>query len=504
MDNNKTVTAYSKGNGGRAILLFLLFSIAILNFMSSGYSAFVAVICIPAIALVGYFLFSKKMAMFYTLFIVNTIIMFIERHFHLPVPVSMINELFELMLIGMVIIDHWRFHLSRLINLMFLCAILWVLFCCIEIFNDQCGLGIDVYRWYTGARLMSMQILYAFVVTTLFIDTPKKIMTLLFIWAVFIIFAAIWLWKQKNIGLTEAESRFLWSSPAHIMGGKLRYFSCFTDAANFGIHTAVASAAFLIIAITMKVTRIRIFFAIAGCIGIWAFFGSGTRTALFCFIATIMVFIVLSRNKKIILSVSVLFLVFLYILAFTKIGDGNQNIRRMRTAFDKNDASLGVREQNKATLRKYMVDAPWGVGIGLESSDVPAFNKFKLITQVPPDSEYVYIWVRTGVVGITVFCILNAVMFLGACWIVFFRLKNISIRGVGAAYTAAFIGMHLGGYANQILMQFPNVLIYYGGLATVYLLPYIENEWNDWEAKLLAEQEERRRLKLEKKRASRV
>ena len=95
-------------------------------------------------------------------------------------------------------------------------------------------------------------------------------------------------------------------------------------------------------------------------------------------------------------------------------------------------------------------------------------------------------------------------MFLGACWIVFFRLKNISIRGVGIAYTAAFIGMHLGGYANQILMQFPNVLIFYGGLATVYLLPQIENEWNEWEAKLLAEQEERRRLKLEKKRASRV
>ena len=502
MDNNKTV--YSRGNGGRAILLFLLFSIAILNFLSSGYSAFVAVMCIPAIALVGYFLFSRKMAMFYTLFIVNTIIMFIERHFHLPVPVSLINELFELMLIGMVLVDHWRFHLSRLINVMFLCAIVWVMFCCIEIFNDQCGLGIDVYRWYTGARLMSMQILYAFVVTTLFIDTPKKIMTLLFIWAVFIVFAAIWLWKQKNIGLTEAESRFLWSSPAHIMGGKIRYFSCFTDAANFGIHTAVASAAFLIIAATMKVTRIRIFFAIVGCIGIWAFFGSGTRTAMFCFIATIMVSIVLCKNKKLILSVSAVFLVFLYILIFTNIGDSNQNIRRMRTAFDKEDASLGVREQNKATLRKYMVDAPWGVGIGLENGDVPPFNKFKLITQVPPDSEYVYIWVRTGVVGLTVFCIINAVMFLGACWIVFFRLKNPSIRGVGIAYTAAFIGMHLGGYANQILLQFPNVLIYYGGLATVYLLPHIENEWNEWEAKLIAEQEERRRLKLEKKRASRV
>ena len=64
--------------------------------------------------------------------------------------------------------------------------------------------------------------------------------------------------------------------------------------------------------------------------------------------------------------------------------------------------------------------------------------------------------------------------------------------------------MHLGGYANQILMQFPNVLIFYGGLATVYLLPHIENEWKEWEAKLIAEQEERRRLKQENKRASRV
>ena len=225
---------------------------------------------------------------------------------------------------------------------------------------------------------------------------------------------------------------------------------------------------------------------------------------MFCFIAAIMVFIVLCKNKKIITYVSVCFLIFLYILAFTKIGNGNENIRRMRTAFDKEDASLGVREQNKATLRKYMHDAPWGIGIGLENSDMPAYNKFKLVSQVPPDSEYVYIWVRTGVVGVTVFTIVNILMAFGACWIVFFMLKNKSLRGIGIAYTAAFVGLHLGGYANQILLQFPNVLVFYGGLATVYTLPHIEKEWTEWEAKLLAEQEERRRLKQEKKRASRV
>ena len=151
-----------------------------------------------------------------------------------------------------------------------------------------------------------------------------------------------------------------------------------------------------------------------------------------------------------------------------------------------------------------MVDAPWGVGIGLESGDVPAFNKFKLITQVPPDSEYVYIWVRTGKIGLTVFIVTTIVMFLGACFIVLFRIRNNSLRGVGVAFTAAFFTIHLGGYANQILMQFPNVLIFYGGLALVYALPSMEEEWNNWEEKELAKQEERKRLRLEKKRASRV
>jgi hypothetical protein len=38
----------------------------------------------------------------------------------------------------------------------------------------------------------------------------------------------------------------------------------------------------------------------------------------------------------------------------------------------------------------------------------------------------------------------------------------------------------------------------------VYILPFIEPEWIKYEERLLAEQEEKKRLKLEKKLASRV
>ena len=37
----------------------------------------------------------------------------------------------------------------------------------------------------------------------------------------------------------------------------------------------------------------------------------------------------------------------------------------MRSAFNKNDASANVRDINKAAIRKYMKDAPWGIGIGI-------------------------------------------------------------------------------------------------------------------------------------------
>ncbi len=76
--------------------------------------------------------------------------------------------------------------------------------------------------------------------------------------------------------------------------------------------------------------------------------------------------------------------------------------------------------------------------------------------------------------------------------------------GFGAAWCSSFLAFQLGGYANQILMQFPNIVIFYGGLTTVFILPKIENDFELYEAKELAEEAEKKRLKFEKKLAKRV
>ena len=223
--------------------------------------------------------------------------------------------------------------------------------------------------------------------------------------------------------------------------------------------------------------------------------------------AGLMAYIFLSKSIKIAIPFTIIFVLFFCMLAFTTIGDSNQSIRRMRSVFDRNDASAGARKINQEAMKKYMKEAPWGIGMNIGNvgrKTVPANNKYTFMASVPPDSEYVFIWIHTGIIGITVFLICTAIMLIGACWIVFFTLKSPSLRGIGAGFCCAFVSQQLGGYGNQVLMQFPNALVFYGGLSIVYILPHIENEWIEYENKYLAEREEKKKLKLEKKKQSRV
>jgi O-antigen ligase len=284
----------------------------------------------------------------------------------------------------------------------------------------------------------------------------------------------------------------------------MRYFSVYSDAANYGCSMGATSVAFYIFALTNKVWKDRLFFLIVALAATWGMFQSGTRTAMFCMIVGFATYVVLSKSVKIAVPVTIFFALFVCMLAFTKIGNGNDQIRRMRTAFDKNDVSKGAREANKEAMKKYMTEAPWGIGLGISGENCPQTNKFYLMAVVPPDSEYVNIWIRTGIVGLSVYLTCLALILIGGCCIVFFKIKNRALQGIGAGICCAFAGFQVGAYGNQVLMQFPNGIIYFGGMAIVYILPYIEGEYAELEAKKLALQEERRQLKLEKKKQSRV
>lgn len=502
------LTTYTNENGGRVLLLFLLFSLAIYQFVIAGFNAFAIVCLIPVLVVAAIVIFRWRMSAFWLLIIINYFLQW-KCFPSIGIPMSLYNEMLQILLLGIAIIDIRQTpHFERAANPMLFAIVIWCGFCTLEILNDTCGLGINIEAWYTGARMMAFQMLYIFLVFTLYITSPEVLMKYLKLWACLSLFSAIWTWKQQNIGMEQAELNFLYGAGrvTHIIqGGTLiRYFSTFSDAANYGCNAAGAAVAFFIIGITSKFTKEKIFFLIIGALVVKSMFASGTRTAIFCMLAGFMVFIVLSKSVKIAVPTIIAGGLFFCFLAFTNIANGNQQIRRMRSAFKGNDASTNVRSINQETMRKYMRDAPWGIGVGIGYNDVPANNKYNRMATIAPDSEYVYIWLRTGRIGITIFLLTTLIMFAGACYIVFFRLKNRSLIGIGAGMCSAFIAIQLGAYGNQVLMQFPNGLTFYGALTIVYVLPYLEPAWIEYENKRLAEQEEKKRLKQEKKLASRV
>lgn len=504
-----TFKTYSREDGGRVFLLFLLFLLALYQLTHAGFPAFATVCLIPLLILAVYCAFKWKMLAFWILIILNYFIQMKDVATRLPLPLSLPNEMLQIILLAIAIIDsRENSHFEKCANLMLFALGIWCCFCTLEVLNDTCSLGIDIGSWYSGARLMAFQLLYIFLVFSIYISTPQLLLKYIFVWGCLALFSAIWVWKQINIGFTPTEHTWLYTkgSTTHIInaGTLIRYFSTFGDAASYGCNAAASAAAFIIFAITSRFNKLRLFFAVVSILVIWGMFQSGTRTGIFCLGAGLMVYVVLSKSVKIAVPFSIVFVLFAFILIFTNIGNGNQQIRRMRSAFDKEDASANVRDINKASIKKYIQDAPWGLGIGSTQANIPANNKYRKLSDIPPDSEYVYIWVHTGIIGITVFIITTLIMWIGACGTVMFRLKSKSLIGIGGGLCSAFAAIQLGGYANQILMQFPNCLMFYGGLSIVYILPNIETAWIDYENKHFAKLAEKKRLKSEKKLASRV
>ena len=500
---------YSRNNGGRVLLLFLLFLLALYQLTHAGFPAFAVVCLIPFLVLAIYCAFKWKMLTFWILFFVNYLIQMKDISASLPLPMSLPNEMLQIFLLAIAIVDaRENPHFEKAANLMLFSLLIWCGFCTLEVLNDTCNLGISIGSWYTGARMMAFQLLYIFLVFSIYISSPEILQKYLIVWGALSLFSVFWVWKQETYGFTVAEN--IWMETrgraTHIIqGGTLtRYFSTFSDASNYGCNAAATATAFIIFAITSKIKKLRVFYLIVAVFVIWGMFQSGTRTAIFCLAAGLMVYIVLSKSVKIAVPFSIAFVLFAFILIFTTIGNGNQQIRRMRSAFNKDDASANLRDMNQEVMKKHIQDAPWGIGIGMGMDNVPANNKYRKLATIAPDSEYVFIWLRTGPIGITVFIITMLMMLGGACWIVMFKLKSKSLIGIGGGFCCAFVAIQLGGYGNQVLMQFPNGLIFYGGLAIVYILPYIEPAWIDLEKKRLADQEERKRIKQEKKLASRV
>jgi hypothetical protein len=211
----------------------------------------------------------------------------------------------------------------------------------------------------------------------------------------------------------------------------------------------------------------KVFFMIVGILALYGMIISGTRGAISVPLAGFMTFFVLRKNIRVLVfGVSLLLLVYIF-FRFTLIGQGNDQIRRMRTAFDPNDASLQVRLDNQKILSRYLASRPFGGGVGHGGVKAQKYLPYAFLSQIATDSWYVLVWVETGIVGLLLHLFILFYTLGKASYKVMFRIRDPMIKLKMSALIAGMAGVMVASYGNAVLGGMPTAMLLYTSMAVM-------------------------------------
>ena len=335
--------------------------------------------------------------------------------------------------------------------------------------------------WIAG-RGTGFYFFFFVILTFMLINTNKRLDTFLYLWGAFSILATLKGIGQMVFGVDTAEQAWLDRGGAvtHILFGKLRVFSFFSDAGQFGGNQGYSGVVFIIFSMAKKGFP-RIFFLIAGILGLYGMMISGTRGSIAVPFAGFMTFFVLRKNIKVLSARYIMFVLIFVFFKFTMIANGNAQVRRMRTGFDPNNPSLLVRKANQAILKGYLASRPFGGGIGHAGDKAQRFLPNAFLSHVATDSWYVMIWAEMGIIGLILhLCILFYVIGV-ASFKVMFRIRDPITKLKMSALISGMVGVMLASYGNGVLGGMPTGLLIYASMALmsnpqIFEEPIIEKE----------------------------
>ena len=330
----------------------------------------------------------------------------------------------------------------------------------LELFNPESR---SLEAWFSG-RSLGFYMILLIPLTLLLMDDKYKLDRFLLVWGILSLLVSIkGIIQVKGWGLDQWEQNWLneGNYKTHVLFGKLRAFSFLSDAGQFGANQAYSAVVMLITAFATMGWKRKLFFLTVGLVALYGMVISGTRGAISIPFAGFALYFLLRRNKWLLVTGTIILVVIIFFFKFTTIGQGNAEIRRMRTAFDPNDASLQVRINNQKILKNYLASRPFGGGIGHGGVKAQRFLPNAYLSQIPTDSWYVLIWVEQGIVGLILHLIMLLYILIRSCYLIMYRIRNPELKLKLSALAAGMFGVMIASYGNAILGQMPtNVLIY--------------------------------------------
>ncbi|MEX0359869.1 MAG: hypothetical protein AB3N10_02670, partial [Allomuricauda sp.] len=240
---------------------------------------------------------------------------------------------------------------------------IWFGYAVLQIANPE---AVSVAAWFYAMRGLALyQWLFVPLVFILF-NKRTDLHLFFLIWGTLSVLATMKGMQQLIFGVDSYEQAWLdaGGDVTHILFGKLRIFSFYSDAGQFGASQGHTGVVFGVLALFAKNRKFQIFCGVVAMAGLLGMMISGTRGAIAVPAMGGVMFILIRKHiPSIVLGVILGIGVFVF-FKYTTIGNDNDQIRRMRTAFDPNDASLQMRKINQERLRGYLATRPLGGGIG--------------------------------------------------------------------------------------------------------------------------------------------
>lgn len=449
---------------------------AIFFFSKDNLLAGVALLVLPGPIIYLYKFFSNPRIGFVSVLVANYFAIGLSRYIPAPVGLSVDGLLF-LTLLSVIFSQFnktvkWKDAGTDYTYF----TLFWFAMTLFQLINPE---AISREAWFYAMRGQALYLVLAVPLVYLVFNKPRDFELFITLCAWFTLLAVLKGLMQKFMGVDRWEQVWLnqpGNRSTHILFGQLRVFSFYSDAGTFGGSMGYFGVVFSVLGIHETNKKKKYFYFFVGLASLFAMLISGTRSAIAVPIMGFGLYTILSKRFKIMITAgSILFILF-FILKYTMIGQGNYDIRRMRSAFDEDNASLNVRQENRKLFAEYLKSRPFGGGVGSSGNWGLRFTPGTFLAETATDGWYIQIWAEQGIVGITFYLLMIFYFFLKSIFLIFFRLKKPENINKAIAFVSGMAGLIVTSYSASSLGQMPNTIIVAVSVVIISLMPTWEKE----------------------------
>ena len=262
------------------VIVVLLLGVLVVNelLVRAGTVQGVAFMLLPIFALLGFAFALRPHATLWLYIAVNYYILGLTRYVDLKGGMLMMG--FSVLLLVVLFVSQWlgKVEWRRGFNQLTLYWTIWFVYCTVLAFLPSAHFD----AWMIAINL------YAFIPLLLVFAVPiifrryRDLKIFLFVFSLLTLTAvckALW---QKTVGFDTAEKIFLYQeggASTHIIWSGTRYFSFFTDAANFGSGMVFSMVVFSIASVYVR-GWLRFYYLAVAVAAAYGFGLSGTRSAV--------------------------------------------------------------------------------------------------------------------------------------------------------------------------------------------------------------------------------